>query len=990
MQIDNGCFDEQGRINAEQFEPQAFKLLEKMLAMANRAGKRFIGAQYFLIGLAAGSPWFQQCVTNLGGDPARVLRLLETSIERGQPALKALELERLAFSEHVNLVLDEAWKLSENTQPRKVNDRHLTMAFMKLPETNSQRMMKNAGLDLVALQQEVVKEGEIVIPPLDTSPLEQAEGSQDLFSNEGQLNLELFDATAKNMLARAVDEAQQLGQLALNTAHIFLGMAQEKDSLLYQTLEAQGASPEKVCSVLRKAMHKLPPLPLPPTLDRSHITPNVLSILDTALAATKQAGGKGLIGDAQILKGLLSLSDSSTLKVIQQMGIRLDPLYDQLGLERPPELEAAAPRESHEAAAQGAEKSSLMELGRDLTEEALAGKLEPVLGRKLEIHRLVQTLVRQKKNNAILIGEAGVGKTAIVEGLAQRIAEGKVPPQLKGKHIIEIPISSLVAGTMYRGQFEERLEKIIKEAHARQVILFFDEIHTLVGAGQGSGGMLDAGNILKPALARGELHMIGATTPTEYARTIEKDAALERRFQPVYIDELSPEDTIPILTSLAEKYETYYNVRILPEAIRAAVYLSEKHLINRQLPDKAIDLLEETCSKANLSQYARSSGSFINVEETPEPVVVTPDMVSQMLSQMTGTPIPGYAEEDTRRLIDLESRLSKRVIGQDEAIQRTSRCIRVGRAGLRSQHRPIGVILFMGPSGVGKTWLATMVANEVFGSEDSLFRLDMSEFSEQHSVSKLLGSPPGYVGYESEGLLTGRLRHHPASVILLDEIEKAHPVIFDTLLQLFDAGRITDSQGRTANGENAIFILTSNLATKVTTQRMIGFIPAKQEQQQKKPVIDPDAVRTALGSFFRLEFLNRIDEIVIFNPLNEQAARQIVAQRLEEVSQQAQKSGIDIQFSTATIRFIVEKGFSQEFGARNLNRVIDNMINQPLSDLILLGEKGRYLCRVRSGHLSYQSADEQQNLTEDERLDVNAGDGPNKDAGEEASGGNNV
>ena len=952
-----GCFDEEGKINQNQFEPQAFKVLERMLAIVNQTGKHFIGAQYFLVGLAGASPWFQQCVHNIGLDPRQVLRSLEFGIGKGKPPEKPLTLERLSFSEHANLVLDEAFRLSNKAQPQPVNDRNLCIAFMKFPETNTQRIMQSTGLDLVIFQQEVEKDGPITIEIIGDTQAETNNDQKQLFIRDGELNLNLFDETTKDIMARAAVEAQLLGQLTINTGHLFLGMASRNESKLFQALRSQGLEPATICSALRKFLHKLPALQLTPGLDQKHISANVQHVLTHAEEIAKHEKTPGVITENCLLTGLLSLQDSTTLIVVRKMGIDLENLYKELGLEYPEMPQVVAPSNECEIASNSPQKTSPLELGRNLTNEARDGKLEPVYGRKNEIQRLLQTLVRQKKNNAILIGDAGVGKTAIVEGLAQRIADGKVPPQLKDKDIIEIPISSLVAGTTYRGQFEERLEKLIQEAQEKQCILFFDEIHTLVGAGQGAGGMLDGGNILKPALARGNLHLIGATTPGEYSRSIEKDAALDRRFQPIVVNELSADESLYILSELAKKYETFYNVRILPEAIHAAVSLSDKHLPNRQLPDKAIDLLEETCSKANLSLYTNTAGSFQALTDDQKVVVVTPEAVSKMLSQMTGTPIPGFLEDDSRRLVDLEDRLEKSVIGQAEAIKIVSSCIRVGRAGLRSQNRPIGVILFLGPSGVGKTWMASMVAKEVFNTEGMLFRLDMSEFSEQHSVSKLLGSPPGYVGYENEGLLTGHLRHHPSSVVLLDEIEKAHPVIFDTLLQVFDAGRVTDSQGRIANAENAIFIMTSNLAPKLTTHRMLGFIPSKPDSQDKKPVLDPEAARLGLSSFFRLEFLNRIDEIVVFNPLDTQSAQQIVAQRLEQVHQKAKDRGLDIRFTSGSVRAIVEKGFSQEFGARNLNRTIDTIVNQPLSELILSGAKGQYSCGVRSGQLVYRLID---------------------------------
>ena len=568
--------------------------------------------------------------------------------------------------------------------------------------------------------------------------------------------------------------------------------------------------------------------------------------------------------------------------------------------------------------------SILAKFGRDITQLAAEGKLEPVIGRDEEILQMVITLNRRKKNNPLLIGEAGVGKTAVVEGLALAIHRGTIPDELKDRRIIELNMGSLVAGTKYRGEFEERLTLILKEAIDRpEVILFIDEIHTIVSAGAAEGAV-DAANILKPPLARGEISLIGATTLSEYRRYIEKDAALERRFQSIMIKEPSTEQTMEILRGICKRYETHHKVIILEEAIKGAVELSYKHIPDKQLPDKAIDVLADACSQVQLD-------STIVLDEVSGRKIVNYEAVAEVVEKLTGVPIKKLKDDEQYKLIHMEDILGQKIIGQDEAVAKISQTIRMARSGLKNPQQPMGVFLFLGPTGVGKTYVAKCVSHFLFNSPDEIIRLDMSEYKEEHSVAKLIGAPPGYVGYEEEGQFSGKLRKKPYSVVLLDEVEKANPKIFDLFLQVFDEGRLTDAKGRTIDAKNAIFIMTSNIGTHIQIKQSFGFtIPDAAAQETPRAQIGDE-----LRQYFRPEFLNRIDEIIYFKPLTENELKKIVVLMLSDLKARLKDKEIALEVTDEALQLLVKEGYEPAFGARPLARVIDRMITKPLSDEII-------------------------------------------------------
>ena len=628
---------------------------------------------------------------------------------------------------------------------------------------------------------------------------------------------------------------------------------------------------------------------------------------------------------------------------------------------------------------------SLNQFGEDLTKKALDGKLDPVVGRKDEIERVIQILSRRTKNNPCLIGEPGVGKTAIVEGLAQKINSGDVPEILKNKRVVSLDISGMVAGAKYRGDFEERIKKALGEVKkAGDVILFIDEIHTIVGAGSAEGA-IDAANILKPMLARGEIQLVGATTIDEYRKFIEKDAALERRFSPVTVEEPNTKDTIQILKGIRDKYEAHHNVKITDEAIEAAVHLSERYITDRFLPDKAIDLIDEASSKARLKTYTEpdslrqmqeeidriqkdkeeavrsqkfEKAASLRDEEkklkekyeeeekkwknknTKTLVTITEENIADVVALWTGIPAKKITEDENERLRNLEESLHKRVIGQNEAVEAVSKAIRRGRVGLKDPSRPIGSFLFLGPTGVGKTELSKALAESLFGDENAMIRVDMSEFMESHSVSKLIGSPPGYVGFEEGGQLTEKIRRKPYSVILFDEIEKAHPDVMNMLLQILDDGRLTDSTGRTVNFKNTVIIMTSNIGARlITDKKSLGFSNKQDEKDEQKDYEDTKKeVMAELKRSFRPEFINRIDEIIVFHKLNDEEIEKIIDIMLNEVKKRLNSQKYEIEFSEDVGKFISKKGIDKNFGARPLRRAIQNEIEDKIAEAILVGK----------------------------------------------------
>ena len=612
--------------------------------------------------------------------------------------------------------------------------------------------------------------------------------------------------------------------------------------------------------------------------------------------------------------------------IMEKPGPIIDEVFNKFIVKTEKIEKGAAPKKEPTAinANEKPKTNFLEKYGTDLTKLAEEKKIEPLIGRRDELLQVIRTLSRKQKSNPLIIGEAGVGKTAIVRGLAQRIADKNIAPAIRVKRLLELNMGSLVAGSKYRGEFEERLTKLIQEIKENpEIIVFIDEIHTIVGAGSVEGG-LDASNILKPALARGELSCIGATTISEYRKYFEKDAALERRFQPIMVDEPSIEDTILILNGLKARYEDHHKVKITDSVIKAAVELSVKYLPDRRLPDKALDLLDEACSRKKVPEL-----SMVGDFDENFGTVVYED-IAEVIQKWTGIPVL-TKEDEKERLLKMEDLLKERVIGQDDAIKKISKKIRIARSGLQDPGRPLGVFLFLGPTGIGKTETAKALSSFLFGSEDAIIRLDMSEYMEKHSVSKLVGAPPGYVGYDEEGQLTGALRRKPYSVVLLDEIEKAHPEVFDMFLQVFDDGRLTDAKGRTADAKNAIFIMTSNIQLSDNVyERAYGIAEDNEAGTQR---ILKDLTRT-----FRPEFVNRIDEIIVFNHLKKDDIQKIAKIMVEKIKSRLSKKGMDLEVDGDVIGNISKEGYDENFGARPLRRAIERLLEEPLSEKVISGE----------------------------------------------------
>src|SRR6266702_1586660 len=781
----------------------------------------------------------------------------------------------------------------------------------------------------------------------------------------------------QEVLGLALAEARRMHKDYLGTPHLFIALTKLDGGCTQDALRTLGFSPKQVRDVIRlalgngKATSDTPILP----------TRRCKEILQTA-ERNALSSGSAAIDERAIAQAVLSEGDGVTHELLTKLGINPAQLIELILasnaralLELVPSVSAnpvVAPAElpigiSPDIGAKGS-NSVLERLGRDLTKQASMKQLTPLIGRDKEIRLLMQTLMLKDRNNPILIGDSGVGKTTIVGGLAQRIIDGKVPPELRGKRLIELSASSLVAGTKYRGEFEERLLKVLEEAEGSgNIILFIDEMHLLIGTGRAADGSIDAAGILKPALAGGRLRCIGATTPQEY-RTIEKDAAMERRLRPVMIEEPSTEEALTILTGMCEVYEQHHHVTITKEALHAAVHLSVQYLPNLRLPDKACSVLDEACSQARVFMAEDEVESYEDDDnEFVEQPVITPSMIAEVISHRTGIPVLAPGREERDRLLNLEVLLKKRVIGQDEAVNRVAQAIQVARAGLKPRNRPAGVFLFLGPTGVGKTELARALAAEVFGSDEHLIRVDMSEYMEKHAVSRMIGAPPGYIGHDQEGQLTGKLRRRPHCVVLLDEVEKAHPEVFDLFLQVFDAGRLTDAQGHTVDAQHAIWIMTSNVGTDMLGRSMpSGFrasVKGTAEEMQR------DRLMERLRQTFRPEFLNRIDEIVIFQPLGQEQAQAITRLQMTELAVRLLEQGLTLHADDSVIDLLCKEGFSQTQGARPLRRTIERLLTVPLSLRILLGnipKQGEVHVSVLDGKLDID-------IREPEEIEVDAG-----------------
>jgi ATP-dependent Clp protease ATP-binding subunit ClpA/CHAT domain-containing protein len=746
------------------------------------------------------------------------------------------------------------------------------------------------------------------------------------------------------VLELALGEARRMHKDYLGTPHLFIALTKLDGGCTQDALRSLGFSPKQVRDVIRMALGSGKATSDTPILP----TRRCKEILMTA-ERNAMSSGSSIVDERSMAQAVLSEGDGVTHELLTKLGINPSQLIDLIMssnaralLELVPSAGAnpeAIPEElpgvmaaDGSAAAKGGSNSVLEKLGRDLTKQASSKQLTPLIGREKEIRQLMQTLMLKDRNNPILIGDSGVGKTTIVGGLAQRIVEGKVPPELRGKRLIELSASSLVAGTKYRGEFEERLLKVLEEAEGSgNIILFIDEMHLLIGTGRAADGSIDAAGILKPALAGGRLRCIGATTPQEY-RLIEKDAAMERRLRPVLIEEPTAEEALEILRGMRELYEQHHHATITDEALQAAVNLSVQYLPNLRLPDKACSVLDEACSQARVSflenELQHQSDTTL-VDGSP---VITAPMIAEIISSRTGIPVRAPGREERDRLLTLDTRLRTRVIGQDEAIARVAQAIQVARAGLKPRNRPAGVFLFLGPTGVGKTELARALAAEVFGSDEHLIRVDMSEYMEKHAVSRMVGAPPGYIGHDQEGQLTGKLRRRPHCVVLLDEVEKAHPEVFDLFLQVFDAGRLTDAQGHTVDAQHAIWIMTSNVGTeKLISAAPLGFHSESAEEKKQR-----DRVMQRLRETFRPEFLNRIDEVVIFHPLNKTQAEAITRLQINDLAARLLEQGLVLKAEDSAIELLCQEGFSQTQGARPLRRAIERLLTVPLSLRILL------------------------------------------------------
>ena len=766
---------------------------------------------------------------------------------------------------------------------------------------------------------------------------------QPMFSSSNALDRRFL----QEVLSLGLMEARRMHKDYLGTPHLFIALTKLDGGCTQDALRTLNFSPKQVRDVVRlalgpgKATSETPILP----------TRRCKEILQTAERNALSAGSTS-IDERAIAQAVLGEKDGVTHELLTKMGINPSQLIDLILasnaralLELVPSVSAnpaIAPIElpvgiSPEGGVKG-NSSTLERLGRDLTKQAAMKELQPLIGREKEMRLLIQTLMLKDRNNPILIGDSGVGKTTIVMGLAQRIVDGKVPPELRGKRLIELSASSLVAGTKYRGEFEERLLKVLEEAEGSgDIILFIDEMHLLIGTGRATDGSIDAAGILKPALAGGRLRCIGATTPQEY-RAIEKDAAMERRLRPIIIEEPSVDEALAILTGMRDLYEQHHHVVISKETLYAAVHLSEQYLPNLRLPDKACSVLDEACSQARVHMAEDENESeqddMDDIDGFGEQTVIIPSMIAEVISHRTGIPVRAPGREERDRLLNLEALLRRRVIGQNEAIARVTQAIQVARAGLKPRNRPAGVFIFLGPTGVGKTELARALAAEVFGSDEHLIRVDMSEYMEKHAVSRMIGAPPGYIGHDQEGQLTGKLRRRPHCVVLLDEVEKAHPEVFDLFLQVFDAGRLTDAQGHTVDAQHAIWIMTSNVGTDMLGRSMpSGFRAGKGavEDSQRERLME------RLRQTFRPEFLNRIDEVVIFQPLDNEQARAITRLQMNELATRLLEQGLTLNADDNAINLLCKEGFSPTQGARPLRRVIEKLLTVPLSLRILLG-----------------------------------------------------
>lgn len=788
-----------------------------------------------------------------------------------------------------------------------------------------------------------------------------------------------FSENSTRALNLALEAARQFGHGYIGTEHLLLGLLRADGGVSSKVLLDAGLTDEFVVERIKENVG----VGVPSDVSGQDMTPRLKRILERSFVEARRTGNY-IIGTEHILMSLLEEPNCQAVEIIESAGIDIRSLYsdviESMGLSAAGDTDRDGQKHGTAKKSGGKNTPNLNSYGTDLTEMVRENKIDPIIGRGTEIERVIQVLSRRTKNNPCLIGEPGVGKTAIAEGLAQHIIEGSVPEPLKNKRVVTLDIASMIAGSKYRGDFEERLKNVIEEVKKEgNVILFIDELHVLVGAGSAEGAM-DAANILKPSLARGEIQVIGATTLDEYKKHIEKDAALERRFQPIIVSEPSEEDAIAILKGIRDKYEAHHGVKISDEAIESAVRLSSRYIRDRFLPDKAIDLMDEAASKLRMKnltappdmkskeeEIKRVAGEKDNAvrnqdfekaatlrdkekvlaseleemkknwnsESGKEKLTLTAEDIEDVVTQTTGIPVKKLVHEESERLLNMENILHKRVVGQDEAVNAVARAIRRGRVGLKDPKRPIGSFLFLGPTGVGKTELSKALAEVLFGDESAMIRVDMSEYMEKHTVSKMIGSPPGYVGFDDGGQLTEKVRRKPYSVILFDEIEKAHPDVFNIMLQILDDGRLTDAKGRTVDFKNTVIIMTSNIGAKtITDSKKLGFTPAEDNFDRNQETIREN-VMDELKRSFRPEFLNRIDDIIVFKQLDREDIKQIASRLCDSVVKSLKELGITLSVEDSAIDVLVEKGFDVTYGARPLKRAIQSLIEDKMAEKML-------------------------------------------------------
>lgn len=811
-----------------------------------------------------------------------------------------------------------------------------------------------------------------------------------------------FTEKANTAINMAIESAQQLGHTYVGSEHLLLGLLKVQDGVAFTALSDAGASADDLEELIKNEIGVGEMTSLSP----ADFTPRTKRVLQTSIMQASRMG-HGYVGTEHILIAIISDSESYAVRFLEQMDIKpitlAESINSLLGGENSEPFESANKSVNPKKSNKNSNTKTLDKFGRDLTEIAAQGGIDPVIGRQEEIQRVIQILSRRTKNNPCLIGEPGVGKTAVAEGLALKIVSGDVPEPLKNKRLVSLDLTGMIAGTKYRGDFEDRINNAISEVKkAGNVILFIDELHTIIGAGSAEGSA-DTANILKPSLARGDFQVIGATTINEYRKYIEKDSALERRFQPVTVGEPSEEETVEILKGLRDRYEAHHKVKITDEAIDAAVKLSSRYIADRFLPDKAIDLIDEASSKVRLKAYTapgpvqelenrakeleKEKASAVNEQDFERAAKirdeekelrakldeekkiwqeknehangeVTPEDIAQIVSGWTGIPVVQLTQEESERLLKLEGILHKRIVGQDEAVTSVSRAIRRGRVGLKDPKRPVGSFIFLGPTGVGKTELCKALAAAMFGDENAMIRFDMSEYMEKHTVSKLIGSPPGYVGFDEGGQLTEAVRRKPYSVILFDEIEKAHPDVFNMLLQILEDGRLTDSQGRHVDFRNTVIIMTSNVGARLITeeQKSLGFYGGDNSESNTSEKIK-ESVMGELKNTFKPEFLNRVDDIIVFNRLTDKDIQQIAVRMLKTLEERLSALDIKISFSDDAVKAIADAGFDPVYGARPLRRAIQSKIEDNISEKMLEGKiksESTVVCDYKDGKFTFE------------------------------------